>query len=88
MCLKIFWKIQAIWPGNEGRIECWRGFGELLEEAPIGLEMDMSEILLESLRWGGSYFLEGVREKGGSDEPPPRTPPGYGPGDHTRMEAI
>ena len=51
-----------------------RRFGELLEEAPIRLEMDMSEILLESWRWGegrgGSYFLEGVREKGGSDEPP------------------
>ena len=40
----------------------------MLEEAPIGLEMDMSEILLESLR-GGSYFLEGVRPN----------PPGYGP---------
>ena len=36
----------------------------------------MSDILLETLR-GGSYFLEGVREKGGSDESP--EPPGYGP---------
>ena len=30
----------------------------------------MSEILLESLRWGGvRIFWRGVREKGGSDEP-------------------
>ena len=38
----------------------------------------MSEILLESLRWGGSYFLEGGSRKGGFGRTP-RTPPGYGP---------
>ena len=33
----------------------------------------MSEMLSKRLRWGGgggSYFLEGVREKGGSSELP------------------
>ena len=48
------------------------GFEELLEEGHNRpLEMDMSEILLESLRWGGvRIFWRGVCEKGGSDEPP------------------
>ena len=42
--------------------------------------MDLSAILLESLRWGGGVriFWRGVREKGGSDEPP-EPPPGDGP---------
>ena len=46
----------------------------------------MSDILLESLRWGGSYFLEGVRERGGIRPNPPEPPPGYGPENacHTR----
>ena len=36
---------------------------------------------LESLRGGGvRIFGRGVREKGGSDEPPEPPPPGYGPG--------
>ena len=45
-------------------------FGERLEEAAR---------VCRNVRgvWGGSYFLEGVREKGGSSEPP--NPPGYGP---------
>ena len=38
----------------------------------------MSETLLEILRSGGGRnFWRGVREKGGSDEPP-EPPPGYG----------
>ena len=70
-----------------------RGFGEWLEEDPRGRfcmlnrrnytrnEHDsnpMPDMELESLR-GGSYFWKGVREKGGSDEPPKPPPPGYGP---------
>ena len=68
-----------------------RGFGEWLEEDPRGRFCMlnrrnytrnwhdwnlMPDMELESLRGGGSYFWKGVREKEGSDEPPP---PGYGP---------
>ena len=38
----------------------------------------MSEILLESLRWGGFVFFGGGSRKGGFGRTP-RTPPGYGP---------
>ena len=69
-----------------------RGFGEWLEEDPIGRFCmlnrrtytrnghdwnPMTDMELESLR-GVRIFGRGVREKGGSDEPP--NPPGYGPG--------
>ena len=36
--------------------------------------MDMSVIMLDSLRWGGGRILWRVREKGGSDEPPEPPP--------------
>ena len=35
----------------------------------------MSDMELESLRGGGRIFGRGVREKGGSDEPPEPPPP-------------
>ena len=40
----------------------------------------MPDMELESLRGGVRMFWKGVREKGGSDDPPET--PGYGPGNY------
>ena len=88
MCLRFFGRFKrfAAVGGSEG---VFRGFGELLEEDQRGrLCMlnrrnytrngddwnPMSDMELESLR-GVRIFGRGVREKGGSDEPPEPPPP-------------
>ena len=91
MCLRFLGRFKrfAAVGGSDGVL---KGFGEWLEEDPRGRfcmlnrrnyiinEHDwnpMPDMDLEGSR-GGSYFWKGVREKGGSDDPP--NPPGYGSG--------